>query len=267
MERQGVIATTASPRDTGVQSVARAVAILERLAIGGHQTVRELADATGLHRTTVHRLVRALVDAGWVVRLGPGSAFALSVRFRLVMGSQGVETAMISRLQPVMETLCDDLRETIQAAVLDGDEIVHVAKCECKERTGIAAHIGQRAALYNTALGKAVLFSLPDDAREAYIVRHKEQMAPILRGQLETERRRFLSDGYTVDNEESFQGVRCVGVSLRALGFPFAALSVTAPANRLHPDSMAQVASRVQAALGIPHAGAVVLAHGGQGQD
>lgn len=220
-----------------VLSVEKALAIAEvLLRDDGPRSARALAVATGINRTTAHRLLNALIRRGWVEKV-PGSAgYRLSLRLLALARTALQGRDFVGEVRPALERLSALAQETVHLGVLDGFEVVHVDKVDCPQMVGVSSKVGTRAVPHVTALGKALLAAGPDDAVAAYLD-HARTLPPpytltdpaALQADLERARRR----GYSLDDEESSAGVRCLGVAIRgAAGEPLFAVSVTGPAAR-----------------------------------
>ncbi|HTK63965.1 MAG TPA: IclR family transcriptional regulator [Pseudonocardia sp.] len=225
---------TAPPRSTGVQSLARAFDLMELIAdLGGEAGVTELSARSGLPPATIHRLVRTLVDLGYL-RQTPSRSYTLGPRL-IRLG----ETAsrLIGRwATPVLTELVARFQETANLAVLDADHAVYVAQVPSPHSVRMFTEVGRRVPLYCTGVGKALLAHLPDERVEAYL--NKRALAAVtpttitdpagLRQELDAIRLR----GYAIDDGEREPGVRCVAAAVP--GAPAAtALSVSGPQGRI----------------------------------
>ena len=228
----------------GVQSLDRAFAILEAMAdAGGVIGLSQLAADSGLPLATIHRLVRTLVDLGYV-RQEPSRRYSLGPRLmRLADGS----TKQLSSLaRPHMARVVEALGESVNLAVLDGEEIVYVAQVQPSQNfMRMFTEVGRRAKPHTTAVGKAILATQPDQtvldllARTGMVKRTEHTL---------TDPQAFLADlelsrerGYATDEGEQEIGVRCVAVTVPGAPRPMA-LSVSGPAPRMTDEMVARAA-------------------------
>ncbi|MPZ97569.1 MAG: helix-turn-helix domain-containing protein, partial [Propionibacteriales bacterium] len=109
----------------GVQSVQRTFDVLEALAASGPVGLSQLATESGLPLTTIHRLVRTLVDLGYVRQL-PSRQYSLGPR--LIYLGESSSRLLGTWARPHLATLVDTLGETANLAMLDGDQVVYVAQ-------------------------------------------------------------------------------------------------------------------------------------------
>ena len=194
----------------GVRSIDRALSILEQLATAGRGcSLSELSSSAGLSIGTTHRVVRTLVGRGYVRQLatrayvlGP-SLIELGDRARFGTGI-GVESHL--------RQLAEQAGGTAGLAVLDGPGVVFVAQAAPRNRgLRIVIELGEQAPLAS-AIGDAILASLPSGARSDRSVPDQlcRQKDPDLAARLEQVRRR----GYAVDDGRVSGGVSCAAVGL-----------------------------------------------------
>jgi DNA-binding IclR family transcriptional regulator len=236
-----------------VRSVRRAIRILEAFREGPSRTVTELARDLALPKSSVYELISTLVSEGLVVKEDSTNRYRLGLRLVELAraANQDLEVRQVAR--PLIEKLRDEFNETVQLTVLDGEEILYVDGCESSRQLRTFFQFGDRAPLYCTALGKALLANLPPAQRERYLRRRR--LKGFTRGTLtdraalRRELDRTAARGYSVDDMEHEEDVRCVGAPIRDReGRTFASISVSGPAHRLKPGRDREIARRVMAA-------------------
>jgi len=221
-------------RTAGVQAVERAVQLLEVLA--RHDAgISEMARETGLHKATVHRLIRTLEQAGLVQVTPDGTRYRLGLRLA-EFGSQALARLDLREVAlPHLRELRDETRLTVHLAVLDGTDVVYIEKVDSPANLRMASHVGARNPIYCTSLGKAILAALPETQAERLLERvaivprtAKTITDPArIREELAAVRRR----GYSLDDEENEDGIRCVGAAVLGRdGQVVGAISVSGPA-------------------------------------
>ena len=219
---------------TGVRSIERAFELLEHLAdAGGQLALTELAEISGLPMPTIYRLMRTLVNRGYV-RQEPSKRYALGPR--LIHLGETAGRLLGSWAQPSLAQLVDEVGETANMAVLEGDEAVYVAQVPSRHSMRMFTEVGRRVNPHCTGVGKALLAQLSDSVASEIIGRtglpaqtpHTITDPAALLEELGKIRRR----GYALDDGEQEIGVRCVAVSLT--GTPtLAAISISGPQGRL----------------------------------
>ena len=233
----------------GVQSVHRSLDLLEVVAArGGSLTIGEIAGAADVPVPTAHRLLRTLVDRGYM-RQTPDRRYALG--FRLLPLSTAASVMVGSGAERVLGGLVDALGETANLAMLDGDQVAYVAQVPGRHSMRMFTEVGRRVDLHCTAVGKVLLAAFDDDHVQAVVARaglepktpHTLTDLDSFLAQLAEVRRR----GYALDEGEQEVGVRCVAVAVPESSVRLA-LSVSGPAPRMTDDLLAQAVPALHAA-------------------
>lgn len=226
----------------GVQSLDRAFAILEAMAdAGGVIGLSELATAVNLPLATIHRLVRTLVGLGYV-RQEPSRQYSLGPR---LMRLADASTARLGALaNPPMSVVAGALGESVNLAVLDGDEIVYVAHVEpSKNFMRMFTEVGRRAKVHTTAVGKVMLAPRPDQyvlnvLKRTGMERFTEHTITTPQAFL-ADLERVRTRGYAIDHGEQEIGVCCVAVPVPDAPRPMA-LSISGPLPRMSEEAIAR---------------------------
>jgi IclR family acetate operon transcriptional repressor len=213
----------------GVQSVERTFELLELMAdAGGEVTLSQLADTSGLPLPTIHRLMRTLVNGGYV-RQQPSRRYALGAR--LIRLGETASRALGAWARPHLAGLTEAIGETSNMAVLDGDQVVYVAQVPSRHSMRTFTEVGRRVDAHTTAVGKAVLAELPPD---------RLRSAVLGSALFQTELGLIRERGYAEDDGETEIGVRCIAVTVP--GAPTgAAISISGPATRMSRIAVAEV--------------------------
>jgi len=244
----------------GVQSVERSFTLLEHLAdCGGRATLRELALRSGLPAPTIHRLVRTLLDRGYV-RQEPSRAYALGPR--LVRLGDTAGRVLGAWVQPVLVELVEATGETANMAMLDGDRVVYLAQAPSKHSMRMFTEVGRRVHVHCTAVGKALAAQLPEAELRDILAREglpaQTQHTLTDPDALVRHLAQVREQGFATDEQEQELGVRCVAVPvLQALAR--VALSVSGPEARFTPQvrdavvpAMRRAAQQLSDALQVP---------------
>ena len=218
-----------------MQVVTRAAAVLGALAEpGGGRSLGQLAERTGLPKTTVHRICTALENVGYV-QVDPGTG-------QRELGPALLRLAVIGRrdlrsvLEPYLARLSRDLNETVDLAVLDGGSILFVAQHPAPERELMAiARVGYRFPASSMASGKVLLARLPDAELRRVL---PARLEPTIDGRVRT-REEFLRElaevrftGLGYEREELRHGICAVAVAVVDVDGRAASVAVPMPASR-----------------------------------
>ncbi|MCO5994879.1 IclR family transcriptional regulator [Actinoallomurus rhizosphaericola] len=234
-----------------MRSLERAFELLEHLAdAGGQLALTELAEVSGLPMPTIYRLMRTLVNRGYV-RQGPSKRYALGPR--LIRLGETSERLLGSWARPALAQLVDEVGETANMALLEGDEAVYVAQVPSRHSMRMFTEVGRRVLPHCTGVGKALLAQLPEPVVREIIARtgmpaytpHTITDPAALVEELARIRQR----GYALDEQEQEIGVRCVAVPITDTP-TLAAISVSGPHGRLTNEVIEEVVPIMRRAAG-----------------
>ena len=200
--------------------------------------LKTLAQASGLHPSTAHRILAALASDRLVERADPGS-YRLGIRLLELGNLVKARISVREHALPHMRELHAATGEAVNLSVRHDDEIVYVERTSSdRSHMRVVNIIGARAPLHITAVGKLFLLEDGPDGLRTYSQRTRlpqfTRNTITSAGALERELERIQRSGYAVDNEEAELGVRCIGAGVRDdSGALVAGLSVSAPAERM----------------------------------
>ena len=159
---------TPDPSGQYVQSLARGLSVIRAFSSDHPQmTLSEVARETGLTRATARRFLLTLVEIGYVRT--DGRQFALTARV-LELGYSYLSGLSLPELaQPHLEHLSADLHESTSASVLDGHDVVYVARVPTRRIMSVGINLGTRFPAYATSMGRVLLSGLKEEELEAYL--------------------------------------------------------------------------------------------------
>ncbi len=223
-------------REGGVQSVERALDVLEALSREEDLGVSEIGAATGLAVGTAHRLLGTLAARGYVRRNRDTRRYGLGLK-ALTMA-----VAARERIGPLVLPFLEELmlasQETANLAVLEGNSTMYIEQVAPVRMLRIFTEPGNRVPLHSTGTGKVLLAYQPPRLVDLILGEDPlpRQTASTITdsAQLKAELRRVRQQGYAVDYGEQEEGVRCLAAPVFSLdGNIFAAMSLSGPASRL----------------------------------
>jgi DNA-binding IclR family transcriptional regulator len=226
-------------RSNLVQSVERALDILECLGDGEPATLGEVAERACLTPSTAHRLLATLASRGYVQQRPDSGRYLLSYRIVELSSSVESRTAQLrATLRPYLDRVRKMCGETTNLSVLDLERgtIVFVDQAQATSTIRVSAEIGRSIPAHATAAGKAELAFNPPERIEAYRMdpRPLTQRTIVDRAKLLAALPGIRTAGYAMDDEEHAEGVTCVAAPvLDRSGIPCAALSVSGPTSRI----------------------------------
>src|SRR5438309_7358422 len=202
-------------RDGGVQSVDRALSILETLAEDDEgYRLSDLAVRTGLSTSTVHRLLATLEKRRFVQFDRTESKWHIGAQSFSVGATFARRRNFVPQALPYLRKLRDHTRETANLAVVDDESIIVLTRMESREIMRSLTKVGGRVAMVASGVGKAVLATYSDEDVNAII--HRQGMPRLTEksivrpGALFRELETIRRQGYAVDDEEARIGLRCV---------------------------------------------------------
>ncbi|GAB3459646.1 allantoin degradation transcriptional regulator AllR [Streptomonospora sediminis] len=236
-------------RSGGVQSLDRAFALLEIMAdAGGEVSLSQLAETSGLPLPTIHRIIRTLLTNGYVRQL-PSRRYALGPR--LIGLGDSASRMLGTWARPHLSHLVDELGETANLAMLDGDKVVYVAQAPSPHAMRMFTEVGRRVPVHSAGVGKALLAQLPE--QEALAALRRTGMPAATDRTITTadtflaEMHRIRERGYAIDDGEQEIGVRCVAVPVQG-GPAMMAVSISGPEARVSWDFVDRAAPIVRRA-------------------
>ncbi len=222
-----------------VQSVSRALDILEALMASEEVGLVELAQRVELLPSTTHRLLATLVQRGYVFQNPDTGRYLLSYKvLELASHAQRRTSRIRTVARPYLERIRKVSGETTNLVLLDDDHIIYIDQLEGVRAVRMFMEAGRRVPAHTTAAGKALMAFRPED--QVPLLRQGgpfQKFTPqtITRPEdLREELARVRRRGYAIDNEEHEEGVSCVAAAiLDHAGTATAAISVSGPTVRL----------------------------------
>jgi len=243
---------------SAIQVLNRAVALLDAMSRYGEPvSLKFLMADTGLHASTAFRILAALGVHGFVEKTDNG-LYVLGTRLLQLGHRVRAGTDVRRAARSVMEWLRDQVGESVNLTLREGDEVVYVERVTPARSIRVEQVIGSRAPLHVTAVGKLMLGEMDKAALMSYAGRtglERYTRNTLAESQtLADAVRRDRENGYALDNEEAELGVGCIGVLIRdGSGHVAAGLSVSAPIERRQADwvpLVVEAGRRISARLG-----------------
>ena len=225
-----------------VQSLERGLAVIRAFdASAPELTLSDVARLTGLTRAAARRFLLTLVDLGYVRT--DGRRFTLSPRV-LELGYAYLSSLSLPEIaEPHLERLVAEVRESSSVSVLDGEDIVYVARVPTSRIMRVAINVGTRFPAYATSMGRVLLAGLPDDEVEAFLeradLRRLTERTVTTGDALRRELRRARSQGWALVDQELEEGLRSVAAPIRDRdGRVTAAVNLSAHASRTSVEAV-----------------------------
>lgn len=233
-----------------IQSLDRALSILETLAGDDGATLTELAERAGQATTTTYRVLstfqgHGIVDfdkEGQIWKVGPGA-------FRI--GSVFLNrTSILAATRPIMQRLMRETGETANLGVECDDKVMFISQMETPQTIRAFFPPGTLSAMHGSGIGKVLLaYSAPERAKAILqrqgMARFTDHTITDVTKMME-QLQQIREQGFGVDDEEATLGMRCVAAPvINAYGEPVAGLSVSGPAFRMTRARLSEVGAQV----------------------
>lgn len=251
-----------------VQSLARGLTVIRAFNESAPEmTLSEVARATNLSRAAARRFLHTLVQLGYVWT--DGRVFALTPRV-LELGFSYLSSVSLPEIaQPYLERLVAEVHESASVSVLDGDDIVYVARVPTSRIMTVSINIGTRFPAFATSMGRVILAHLPAADLDEYLGRvHLEPLGPhtiTTTAGLRRELERIKAQGWALVDQELEAGLRSIAAPIRdRADRVVAAVNVSSHASRTSSKDARQTllpplletAARIEADLRVaPRAG------------
>lgn len=238
-------------------TVARTFDVLAALEENDGWGITELATALSLPKSSVHRHLKTLEEAGFVVR--EGDDYYLSLRFLYYGTIARRRYDPQSTIRAGVQYIAEQTNERAQFMIWEHDAVVYAYRELGERAVQTGTMVGKRMPIHATSGGKVMLANLSEDDRNEFL--DSQELEPYTdstitdRGALVDELQRIQRKGYAVNDQEYIDGLRAVSVPLRTPdGGVIGSLGISGPTHRLDdercdrelPDLLLGVANEIE---------------------
>lgn len=220
-----------------VQSVDRAITVLELLATQGEAGITEIASELGVHKSTVSRLVSVLEARGLVEQISARGKYVIGFGVVRLAGAATGRMDLAKLGRATCQSLADELGETVNIAIVDTDVAINITQAHGSSAVIAQNWVGQRTPLHATSSGKVLFANLPADDLEHVLGLPLAEYTPRTMTdvtELRAELERVVTHGYARCFEELELGLHAVAVPVRdQYGGIVASISASGPSYRL----------------------------------
>lgn len=236
------------PKDNTVKSLKRAIAVLDCFSQKEPElSVTEIARKLDMQKSTIFNILSTFQESGILIKNPSNSKYRLG--YKLLHLSYIINSGISIRedFLPFLKEIANTTGEVCYFGLLDGLEVLYIDAVYPLTQLQARNILGERAPLYCTGLGKAMLANLSEDQINAVLTGPMPPFTKctitdpdVLRNELEEIRQ----NGFAVDNMEHEFGIRCVAVPVFGLsGNVLGAVSVSGPSPRFDPPTIVRTAS------------------------
>lgn len=236
-----------------VRVIDRAFDILEELSQAtSPMSLAEICKATGLSKSTVHRLLTTMLERSFVAKTDAG---AYTIGYKIIeMASTHINNLeLVTEAKPFLSDLMRELDLTAHLGILDGKDVVYIEKMDGHPNSQGYTQIGRRSPAYCSSIGKCLLSGLSRDELDDILDEYEFKKYT---DNTITDRRTFIKhlrevrmNGWAMDNEEFEIGHRCIGATVYDYkGIPVAAISASGSTSQLTEDKIEETVIKVKEA-------------------
>lgn len=239
--------------DPSVHSVQKAISILKAFTISEPELgVNELSRRVGLHKSTVSRLLWTLERESMVERNPETDKFRLGVELIALAGLVIKHADVRQAARPHLRWLAESTEETVNLAVLNGEEAMNVEQVASPRMVKNMGWVGRHTPLHCTSTGKVLLAYMPEEQVERLLARplpYFTRSTITEPDRLRLELSKVREQGFAVGNEELEEGLNAVAAPIRDHeGAVVAAISVSGPSYRVSPNRFPELSGLVKEA-------------------
>ncbi|PSL19202.1 HTH-type transcriptional regulator BhcR [Shimia abyssi] len=234
-----------------IQSLDRAIDVLEHLAQHGSQTLTEISTSMEQSPATIYRVLTTFEARGLVETEGLSQVWAIGPATFRIGSSFLRRTSLVERARPAMRSLMETTGETANLGIRTGANVIFISQVETHHSIRAFFPPGTISAIHASGIGKALLSAMSEESvREL-----------LKRSSLEAFTRNTMSDldalcadlqisrdrGFALDDEERTEGMRCIAAPIRDLnGDTVAGVSISGPSHRMKPSVVKEFGTLVK---------------------
>ena len=204
-------------------------------------SIHELSEVLNIYPSSIHRILDTLHYLGYIEKKMDSDEYQLGLKAMELGLSKLNQISLIKEAKPFLAELSKETNENIYLGVLFEGEVMYEAKVEAPQKISLITHVGTRAPVHCTSLGKVLIADLPPRERELILgnkpLKRRTKNTIVERELLEKEIKKVKTLGYAIDDEEYENEIRCVAAPIRNYnGKGIAAVSISGPSYRFTPD-------------------------------
>jgi DNA-binding IclR family transcriptional regulator len=230
-----------------IQSIERAADVLELfLTTNPELSVKEISEKLQLSKSTVHGIIKTLEHRGYLEQNPEDLKYKPGIKLFILGNFVGKHLDIGNIARPIIRALADEVNETVHLVTLQRDEVIYIEKVEGPRALTIYSHIGKRAPVHCTGVGKAILAHLSEKEVDRLLsTASLEAFTEYTMIDVNEIKKHLVSvreTGYAVDDEEIELGLKCIAAPIfNHDGNVIASISCAAPKMRLDEEKLPKV--------------------------
>ncbi len=234
-----------------VKSLYKAMLVLEAFSIEKPEmSVTELSNQLGLYKSNIYNILATFEEMGYITQDPQTCKYRLGYKILNLSYIFNAHMSLQRIILPYMQKIADETHENVYLAVPVEHEVVYLESCSPYGVVPKRSLQGERAPMYCTAIGKAILaFSgaaMRKKVQENGFIRFTENTLTD-KDTLDLELKSIQQNGYAIDNMEHEYGIKCVAMPIRKKnGDVYAALSISGPSLRMDDETLVRYMKLLQ---------------------
>lgn len=234
-----------------IRVLGRAFDILETLSeINSPMTLSEITEATGLSKSTAHRILRAMLDRSFVAKTDKGT-YTIGFKIIEIASTHINNLELLTEAKPFLSKLTRELDLTAHLGILDGADVVYLEKLDGHPNSQVYTQIGHSSPGFCSSIGKCLMACMSreelDEVLDSCDFRKYTRKTITDRREFVRHLRQVRLQGWAIDDEEYEEGHRCVGATVYDYrGLPVAAISASGSAGILTDDKLEETVEKVR---------------------
>lgn len=227
--------------NTKVKSLKKAMNVLEVFSIKNPElTVTQISQKLSLHKSNVHNILSTFNVLGYIDQDPETLKYRLGYKVLYLSYILNAHMSIQRIALPYMQKIADSTNENVYLAIPSEDEIIYLESCSPYGIVPLRSLQGERAPMYCTGIGKAMLAFSSHTLKQKVLLKEKRKYTEntiVDKTKLSNELDNIYKNGYAIDNMEHEFGIKCVAVPLlNNNNEPFAAVSVSGPSLRINDN-------------------------------
>jgi len=229
-------------------------------------SIHELTEVLNIYPSSIHRILDTLNYLGYIEKKLDSDTYQIGLKATELGMVRLNQISLIKEAMPYIEALSKEFNENVYLGVLFEGEVMFEAKKEAPRKISLITHVGTRAPVHSTALGKVLIAGLSKKERKKIIgnksLRRLTKNTIINKKVLENEIEKIQKIGYAIDDEENENEIKCVAAPIKDNnGKVVAAISISGPSYRFNTaqqkimiKAVIETAKQISSRLGFKNA-------------
>lgn len=234
-----------------LSSVKKTLRVLDSFSLKQPELgVTEISHMLSSNKASIYRILMTLMSEGFVEKNHLNNKYRLGLKIVELARRSLHRYDLRKQATPFMERLAQETGEISHLSILDKNEIVHLEKIGEGQILTVATKIGERTPAHSSSMGKVLLAGISLDELDELI-----KIAPLTRltpntitkiSKLKRELEKVRSQGFAIDNEETYEGIKGVGAPIKDdKEKVIAAICITAPTQRMGKERIKEITGLV----------------------